>query len=169
LEGIPPAEPREFRSDIFKQTPLNSMQKQVLAHLGARFLAHRELVLALPEKAFQAKLPVRSNNIGAQYWCVVGARQSYTRAIAAGEWAGFKCSLSSQDVKVKQKVLDALDQSAADFDQVAGQVEWTVPRTELLLALFEHETQHQGQLIRYVYGLGYKFPTSWIERWALEN
>jgi len=70
---------------------------------------------------------------------------------------------------MKQKVLDALEQSAADFDQVARHVEWTEARIELLLALFEHETQHQGQLIRYVYGLGYKFPTSWIERWALEQ
>jgi len=39
----------------------------------------------------------------------------------------------------------------------------------LLLDLFEHETQHQGQMIRYVYGLGLHFPKSWIDRWALEN
>ena len=37
------------------------------------------------------------------------------------------------------------------------------------LDLLEHETQHQGQLIRYVYGLKYKFPKSWAERWALEE
>jgi len=132
-------------------------------------LAHRELVLALPEEAFQVRLPLRSNSIGAQYWCVIGARQSYTRAITVGEWGGFKCSLSAADVKVKGKVLEALDQSAADFNQVASLVEWNLRRDDLLLALFEHETQHQGQLIRYVYGLGYTFPLSWIERWALDN
>jgi len=145
------------------------MQDQILAHLVARFRAHHELVSALPEEILQKKLPLPSNSIGAQYWCVVGARESYTRALKEGEWTGFQCSLSSSDVKEKQKVLDALDRSAADFDQVARQVEWTRRRIDLLLDLFEHETQHQGQMIRYVYGLGLHFPKSWIDRWALEN
>jgi uncharacterized damage-inducible protein DinB len=145
------------------------MQEQVLAHLKARFSAHRDLVAVLPEEAFQSKLPVRSNSVGAQYWCVIGARESYTRAIAGGEWAGFTCSLSSQDLKLKQKLLYALDQSAVGFAQVASEVEWTERRRELLLDLFEHETQHQGQMIRYVYGLEYKFPESWVHRWSLEN
>jgi hypothetical protein len=30
-----------------------------------------------------------------------------------------------------------------------------------------HETQHHGQLIRYVYGLGLVFPESWRDRWNL--
>ena len=37
----------------------------------------------------------------------------------------------------------------------------------MLLALLEHEAQHQGQLIRYVYALDYTFPESWASRWAL--
>ncbi|MEX2144587.1 MAG: hypothetical protein WD740_08325 [Anaerolineales bacterium] len=143
------------------------MQEQILAHLAARFLAHRELISALPEETLQKTLPLPSNSIGAQYWCVIGARESYTQAIRDGEWVGFQCSLSSSDVKEKQKVLDALDRSAANFAQVADQVEWTKRRIDLLLDLFEHETQHQGQMIRYVYGLGLHFPQSWIDRWAL--
>lgn len=34
-----------------------------------------------------------SNAIGAQFWCVVGARESYARAFQAGAWQGFACSL----------------------------------------------------------------------------
>jgi hypothetical protein len=145
------------------------MQEQVLSRLSARFLAHRELVSALPEEALERKLPLPSNSIGAQYWCVVGARESYTRAITAGEWVGFKCSLTANDVKEKQRVMDALDRSAAEFEREAGKAVWTERTTALLLDLYEHETQHQGQLIRYVYGLGLKFPQSWIDRWALTD
>jgi hypothetical protein len=37
----------------------------------------------------------------------------------------------------------------------------------LVLDLLLHETQHQGQLIRYVYGIGLDFPDSWRDRWNL--
>jgi hypothetical protein len=42
-------------------------------------------------------------------------------------------------------------------------------RERLLLDLLEHETQHQGQVIRSVYVLGGSFPESWVQRWALEQ
>ncbi|MGL5010629.1 MAG: hypothetical protein ACRC6I_12165, partial [Paracoccaceae bacterium] len=35
----------------------------------------------------------RSNTIGNQFWCIVGARESYGRAFDAGAWQGFSCSL----------------------------------------------------------------------------
>ena len=46
---------------------------------------YRELISELPEQALGERLPgLRSNSIGAQIWCVVGARQSYRHAIALG-------------------------------------------------------------------------------------
>lgn len=34
--------------------------------------------------------------------------------------------------------------------------------------LLEHETQHHGQLIRYIYALDIPRPPSWRERYALD-
>jgi len=34
--------------------------------------------------------------------------------------------------------------------------------------LLEHEAQHHGQLIRYLYGLRLPIPASWKSRYALE-
>ncbi|MEX1248742.1 MAG: hypothetical protein WEA61_09700 [Anaerolineales bacterium] len=145
------------------------MWDKVVVRVRAKFQGHRELAGLLPETAFTQRLPMRSNNIGQQYWCIVGARESYTKGIGHGAWVGFSCSLTSSDLAEKKKILAALDRSVASFDLVASQAPWDDARTKLLLDLLEHETQHQGQLIRYVYGLGHKFPETWLQRWALEQ
>lgn len=38
---------------------------------------------------------------------------------------------------------------------------------ELGFDLLEHEIQHHGQLIRYVYGNGLSFPGSWNKRYTV--
>ncbi len=126
-----------------------------------------DLVAGLPEAALTAELPVPSNSMGAQLWCVVGARESYARALEAGGWAGFACSLTAEGARRVEETLAALRSSADGVRQAVAALEWTEARERLLLDLLEHEAQHQGQLIRFVYGLGYQFPDSWKQRWAL--
>lgn len=145
------------------------MREKVIEHIQALFRAHQELAEILPEEAFGQKLSIPSNTIGGQFWCLIGARESYTKAIKENGWVGFSCSMPQEDTNSKEKVLNSLTKTAQDFGQVLKGVEWTNDRDDLLLDLLEHETQHQGQLIRYVYGLKYKFPKSWAERWALDE
>jgi hypothetical protein len=145
------------------------MWDSVVARVKDRFAAVRELLDLLPESALSQKLPVHSNSIAQQLWCVVGARESYSRGIQQGSWVGFSCSLTKADLADKGKILAALDSSAGAFDAAAPGADWDDARAKLLLDLLEHETQHQGQLIRYVYGLGLSFPESWLKRWALEQ
>lgn len=107
-----------------------------------------------------------SNTIGAQLWCVVGARESYSRAIKAGEWSGFTCSLV--DPGSKTEVQAALGRSEADVSEALADVALrTDAASGLILDLLEHEAAHQGQLIRYLYGLKLPIPPSWKERYAL--
>lgn len=143
------------------------MREMVLEKLRRLCDNWLELARALPPDAFGQSLPVSSNSIGAQLWCVVGARESYLRAIEAGQWQGFACSLSGADTADQAEVTAALERSAAGLLAGMAAVEWDSARDSLLLDLLEHEAQHQGQLIRYVYGLGYSFPQSWKQRWAL--
>jgi hypothetical protein len=98
---------------------------------------------------------------------VVGARESYARAIAAGEWSGYSCSLSEPGDPAE--VAAALDRSADAVTMVLASLrDHTAAQTGLLLDLLEHEAQHHGQLIRYLYALRLPIPASWKSRYALD-
>ena len=77
-------------------------------------------------------------------WCLIGARESYARAIANGVWAGFRCSMRScaaDDFKSK------LDESAEAVKEAIAGVERTAARLSLLAALNEHEVMYEGQIV----------------------
>lgn len=107
-----------------------------------------------------------SNSIGTQFWCLVGARESYGRAFEAGAWKGFSCSL--KDVKAPEAVRGALASSQADLlSKVDGAGEIDATQQAILLDLIEHEAQHHGQLIRYFYANGLAFPEAFAKRYSL--
>jgi hypothetical protein len=133
------------------------------------FALYRDFADSLDESSLGEKLPgLPSNAIGLQLWCVVGARESYARAIRAGSWAGFACSLASPMEKIP--VSGALARSADEVRTVLGGIDgFSETQQGLVLDLLEHEAAHQGQLIRYLYGLRLAIPESWRSRYALSN
>ena len=141
------------------------MASMLKARLTQSFQLTYDLVAHLDEASLNLDLPgLPSNRISAQLWCLVGARESYLRAIAAGGWQGFACSLMAP--QAKESVLSALEStqqrlSARDFSDL------TEAQEELAFALLEHEIQHHGQLIRFVYGNGLTFPKSWNLRYTV--
>jgi len=145
------------------------MRTKVIEHLNAAELAHHQLIDLLSEDDLGRRMGDRSNTVCAQMWCVVGARESYAKAIENDGWIGFGCSLSGEDTTSKDLVLEALARSRALLAEAMDGVDWTDTREGLLLDLLEHEVQHQGQIIRYVYSLGRRFPESWATRWALDQ
>lgn len=129
-----------------------------------------ELALFLPPSAFASKLAdLPSNTIGQQLWCVIGARESYVRALAANQWQGFRCSLSADQVTEPTAIQSALKNSAAamrrEFDRLPG---LTDTQIRLAFELLEHEVLHQGQLVRYLYGLKLGVPQGWKQRYHLD-
>ena len=143
------------------------LRDRVIEHLEALFEMHQDLAESLPEEALGQKLPVPSNTMGAQFWCLIGTRESFARAIKEDGWQGWSCSMSAEDSHAKQRVSEKLTQTAQQVVETLSGIEWTDYRDGALLDLLEHETQHQGQLIRYVYGLKHEFPKSLADRWAL--
>lgn len=139
------------------------MKNAVIEAITTRFATLYEFVNQLNADMLNEKLPVpKSKSLGEHLWCIVGARESYTRALAQGQWSGFACSL---DTLEQGAILDALHQSAQAFAETVQAVsEWHAEHDKLLLALLEHECMHEGQIIRHVYGLGYTLPASW--KWA---
>lgn len=141
--------------------------KLAVAHLIEAFELTAELAATLDSQRLQARNgAARSNSVGAQFWCIVGARESYARAIEAGAWAGFACSL--QEPHSPESVADALAGSSAALQTVLDRLgELSEAQEDLLLRLLEHECQHHGQLIRYFYANGFPFPAAFAKRYSL--
>lgn len=135
------------------------------AHLVRSFKLTHDLFTHLDEEALGLDLPnLPSNRIVDQVWCIVGARESYIRAIEADGWQGFSCSLKTP--RVKEAVLAALEATLERLGEIdfAGLSE---TQLDLAFELLEHEVQHHGQLIRFVYANGLTFPASWHDRYTV--
>jgi hypothetical protein len=141
------------------------MRQLLKTRLERAFALTADLVEHLDEVVLGADLPkLPSNRISGQLWCLVGARESYSAAIMAGAWQGFLCSLEAPGDKTA--VMAALRSSSErlsgiDFEYLSDR------QIEFGFDLLEHELQHHGQLIRYVYGNRLSFPSSWNERYTV--
>lgn len=137
-------------------------------HLDAVFALYDELAAALDGEQLRASLPVPSNPIGMQLWCVVGARETWARSLESGFWGPFNCSIASFADTHEAKVMQAkLADSAAAFREAAAAASDDDIRVDLKLGLLEHESQHLGQLLRYLLGLEMDVPAGWKKRFAL--
>lgn len=145
-----------------------SLQVSVQESFERSFALYQDLVDSLEEGTLIKTLPqLPSNTVGLQLWCVVGARESYSKAIVANEWAGFSCSLERPEEK--DSVGESLRSSAEVLSSALREVDgFTEEQNRLLVDLLEHEAAHQGQLIRYLYGLRLEIPKSWKERFNLQ-
>jgi len=145
-----------------------SLASVVLGNLRRSFDLYDELAGSLEAPPLAYKLPsLPSNTLGEQLWCVVGARESHARGIAAGAWSGFACSLTTSTGLAQ--VRDALTRSRAAAEATVDCPDgFTDVQHQLLCDLVEHEAAHKGQLIRYLYGLKLPIPAGWKARYALD-
>ena len=136
--------------------------------LEGTFALYDELVAALDSHQLRLSLPVPSNPIGMQLWCVVGARETWARAMVSGTWGPFNCSIAGFAETHDSAVMRAKLATSAEAVRAAVA---TSPgddtRTDLKLGLLEHENQHLGQLVRYLLGLEIVVPSGWKARFAL--
>ncbi len=156
--------PYTASENIGKIKEMNVNQK-LKEKLDRSFKLTHDLVTHLDETSLSLDLPnLPSNRIAGQLWCIVGARESYTKAIEMGGWEGFSCSLTTP--RVKQSVLTALKTTHEQLN-IIDFTELTNVQIEFAFGLLEHEIQHHGQLIRFVYGNGLTFPDSWNKRYTV--
>ncbi|MTI96300.1 MAG: hypothetical protein FH749_12625 [Firmicutes bacterium] len=130
------------------------------------FTLTADLVQHLSEDNLKLRLGnLPSNTIGQQLWCIIGARESYSRAIVSGQWEGFTCSL--RETTSKDLVMESLNRSADKLLEYLGTEELSEKKLKFVISLLEHEVQHHGQLIRYIYGNQLSFPNSWHTRYTV--
>jgi len=106
-----------------------------------------------------------SNTIGEQAWCIIGARESYLKALKKGSWDGFSCSLS--DCTDKKLIISKLEKTAANLRVFLEDTDFRSLNLDVILNLLEHEVLHHGQLIRYSYSNKLGFPKSWNDRYTV--
>ena len=130
-----------------------------------------DLIDALTPELLASRLAdLPSDTIGHQLWCVLGARESYPRAARAGQWQGFTSPVPADGSTDAASLRSAFESTAADVDDWVGSGALNDEESfTYALALLEHETQHHGQLIRYLYGLGIPRPASWQRQYALDE
>ena len=147
---------------------MNDLLRRRLARASTLYL---DFIDTIPVEHLGSHLrDLPSDTIGHQLWCVLGARESYPRAARAGDWQGFTSPVSRDGMTDAATLRAAFAQTAGEVDEwVAGLDAGDEASLVYALALLEHETQHQGQLIRYLYGLGIDRPHSWQQQYALDE
>ena len=140
--------------------------KILIKRLEKAFNLTSDLINGASDEALKLRLKtLRSNTIGEQIWCVIGARESYLKAMVNNGWSGFGCSL--KDASSKSEVLQCLQSSADRCLTFLELQQLNETQAELAFTLLEHEILHHGQLIRYFYGNDLAFPKSWNERYTV--
>ena len=142
---------------------------------GIRAMTYDYLaVLTPPDLSLRLPFP-ESQDLLYQFWCMVGAHESYLKELQAGSWQGFSCSLDAQE----DYSLQAIERQMRESDRVMAERLGTMD-LEALLAnekhgyevvqrMIEHEMHHHGQLIVSMFCHHLPIPESWHEKWALSR
>lgn len=146
------------------------MREQLLKRYERTNRLFVDLLQELTESHLDSKLGnLPSNKIGQQYWCVIGARNSYLSAAKAGKWVGFSCPLNWNETKNISAISNQLSVTMDGITEfLNGCEKLSSEQIDFFLDLLEHETQHHGQLIRYIYGNKIPVPQSWKSRYSLD-
>jgi hypothetical protein len=140
------------------------MQKLLIERLQHSFLITNDLINLLEPEDFSKTLQVpKTKSISNHLWCTLGARESYYIAVKHNQWQGFSCSL--EEAALPSEFLKSLNDAGTKFISELKAIEqWSEPTSNFVLDLLQHETMHEGQLIRLCYALERPFPNS--SKWA---
>ena len=143
------------------------MKNEIRKRLQEAFKLTQDLCSSLNDLELEKQIPhVKSNKIGKQFWCILGARENYIKALNHSEWKGFSCSVqnrfSSEEFTLKS------NQTEKELQKFFQDTKTLNNKQEaLFFDLFTHEVQHHGQLIRFFYALEIPFPKSWNKKYTV--
>lgn len=110
-----------------------------------------------------------------QFWCMLGAQESWPPLLTRGVFEEFACSLDELGDQpptiaiIKQRMAQAdkkLIEALKSGELLRRFDNGSAPLSHYL-RLVEHEAHHQGQLINLIYAHQLPIPQSWAEQWAL--
>jgi len=127
--------------------------------------AQLKLTLPFPE----------SQALGYQFWCMVGAHESYLKKLEHGEWQGFASSLDTFDevtpavIKGQMQTADEKMKHVLTTMDAETRLNNGQPAYEVVFQMIKHEMHHHGQLINFMFCHHLPIPESWQDEWALSH
>ena len=149
-------------SDIL-MTQWREIRTLTYDYLDMLDVSHLSLRLPFPE----------SQSLGYQFWCMVGAHESYLKKLEHGKWQGFSSSLDQYQAVtpavIKQQMRNADEAMATLLKDVHLEERLANGQHgyEIVLQMIKHEMHHHGQLINFMFCFHLPIPASWHEEWAL--
>lgn len=135
------------------------MRQTIVDNLTKRLAFYADLVDQAEDHTINAELDVpRNRSLGMHLWCIVGARESFAKAITAGVMGGWASSVKKFERNEFAAKLASSGQVL--LEAINGVDDWTPEREALLAQIAEHEVMHEGQIIRLMYGLEEPLPAS---------
>lgn len=124
-----------------------------------------DLALRLPFPESQALVD--------QFWCMLGAQESYLRELRSGTWQGFSCSLDGGEDYSREAIERQMRAADQEMAALLGEIDLHASLAsgkrgyQVGQRLVEHEMHHQGQLINFLFYGHLPIPGSWHAKWAL--
>jgi hypothetical protein len=143
-------------------------QWQEIRHLTYDYLdildpAHLSLTLPFPA----------SQTLGYQFWCMIGAQESYLRKLEHGRWQGFSSSLDGFETVTPALIKQQMSRADTEMERLLDQMnlEQVLPNGQagyvIVFQIIKHEMHHHGQLINFMFCHHLPIPASWQDEWAL--
>ena len=151
-------------SEIYMPTWLHTRQ---MTYDYLDVLDNEQLALTLPFPESQA--------LYYQFWCMVGAHESYLRKLEHGAWQGFARSLNEFEEVTVEIIKTQMQKSDVRMNDVLQglNLDSKMENGDLahltVLQMIKHENHHHGQLINYMYCHHLPIPDSWADEWALSR
>lgn len=125
---------------------------------------HLDLRLPFPE----------SQTMGYQFWCMVGAHESYLKKLEHGAWQGFSSSLGQFNNVTPALIKQQMQLADTTMVQVLDQVDLAAlqangePNHAIVFQMIKHEMHHHGQLINFLFCHHLSIPPTWRDEWSLQ-
>lgn len=128
----------------------------------------------LSSEQLSLRLPFeKSQTLGYQFWCMVGAHESYLAKLETGAWQGFGCSLDGAGEMTPALIREKMQAADARMAALLGSMDLEQrlangrPAYEVVMQMIKHEMHHHGQLINFLYCHRLPIPATWQDEWAL--
>jgi len=109
----------------------------------------------------------KSKTLGYQFWCMVGAHESYLKKLEQGSWQGFSSTLDEFATVTPTIIKEQMQRADARLTDLCQRIdlESTLddgePRYTVLFDLIKHEMHHHGQLINFLFCHQLPIPPLW--------
>ena len=98
-----------------------------------------------------------SQSLKYQFWCMVGAHESYFKKLKTGQWQGFASSLDTLEEVTPASIKAQMQKTDANMADLLSKMDLSQtlangqPAYEVVLQMIKHEMHHHGQLINFTF------------------